>query len=100
MKKIIYAIFVSMILSACSSSESMMDKDSEYKTWVNKLINSRSKNYKRIPIDTEQQQNKFQELLYNAYKKRISKKTFIYEMKKDYPKYNKSIKWVAKQLPK
>ncbi|NKC14696.1 MAG: hypothetical protein GKR94_21670 [Gammaproteobacteria bacterium] len=56
-------------------------------------------NYRRIPLDTDQQVDDFTTLEYKAYKKEISKEEFIRELERQYPGYSESIKWNADQLP-
>jgi hypothetical protein len=92
----------SLVISACSffpDHPAFLDVD--YKKWMDKTVEKteRKADYRRIPIDTNDQVNHFYSLSYKAYKEEISKQEFIKEMERKYPGYSVSIRWIAEQLP-
>jgi len=55
--------------------------------------------YKRIPLDTKDQIEWFESLMFMAWDKRITADQFVEEGLKKYPDYRESLEFVAARLP-
>ena len=99
------------IFTGCSSQnqairEATKDaKDPEtvkaFEKWFNDTIDDvKSKpDYKRIPLDTEEEQKWFLTQLFLAWDKKITKDEFVKTGLTKYPDYKESLEYLASKLP-
>lgn len=101
MKNLLIMSITLLILALEGCVTQSASVDTGYFQYCNSIIEKvkNTPDYRRIPIDTKQQEDSFMELQYKAYKKEISREEFIRKMEREYPGYSESIKWVADQLP-
>ena len=72
-----------------------------FEKWFNQTIEDvkNNPNYKRIPLDTQQQQEWFLSELFMAWDKKITKEEFTAKVLKKYPGYENSVKFITDRLP-
>lgn len=102
-----FAIILVLMLTSCANGELAEQSnkylsDPEYSQWMNATVEKIKKtpSYRRIPIDTFEQQTDYIALSYQAYKQKISKQEFADTMNQKYPGYTDSVQWIVEQLPK
>lgn len=95
---ILFLVLGALSLPACSMPAYL---DSDYLSWLKEVSQEIEKNpdYKRIPIDTKDQQEDYLKLAHKAFNKEISTADFISEMSDRYPEHLSSIVWLSEQLP-
>lgn len=76
-------------------------EDKPFQDWLDQLISQikGSPHYKRIPIDTAEQQNEFLVLLHDAYRHRISKQDFAQRVNNQYPDHQSETSLIVSRLP-
>lgn len=76
-------------------------EDKPFYDWFNKLTSQveTDPKYKRIPIDTEAQQNEFLVWLHDAYRHRISKQEFASRVNAQYPNHDYETSFIVSRLP-
>lgn len=76
-------------------------EDKSFQDWFDQLIGQIKANpqYKRIPIETEAQQNEFLALLHDAYRHRISKQEFAQRVNSQYPNHQSETSFIVSKLP-
>lgn len=72
-----------------------------FEKWFNQTIEDvkNNPNYKRIPLDTKNQQEWFLSELFMAWDKKISKEEFTEKVLQKYPGYEDSVKFITDKLP-
>ena len=102
MKKWIVSLFLSLAVFGCTSYYHPAMDDTAYLKWLDDSweVISVNKEYRRLPIDTTEDEDLFMDKTHKAFRKEISKEQFIQEMQKSYPGHSKSIQILADQLPK
>lgn len=72
-----------------------------FEKWFYSVVDDIKKDpdYKRIPLDTQQQQEWFLAELFTAWDKKITKEQFTETVLKKYPGYEKSVAFITEKLP-
>ena len=98
MKKIFFTILLLSFLPACAQSTQEPAFNGFFQEVVEKIQNK--PDYTPIPMNTEQQSDRFIKLYSELYNGKISKTKFVAAMKADYPNkdYEPSIVWLSKQV--
>ena len=110
-KKISSAIVIGFAISvpfiqgcATQSDESRVMaavEDKQFSAWFDNLTSQIKANptYKRIPVETQAQQNEFLGWLHAAYRKQITKNELTHRINSKYPNHESEAAFIASKLP-
>lgn len=100
-----FAFSVPFIQGCASQSDetrvSAAVDDKQFMAWFDNLTSQikADPTYKRIPIETQAQQNEFLGWLHAAYRKQITKNELTHRINSKYPNHESEAAFIASKLP-
>lgn len=101
-----FALTIPLLQGCATSSPSdprvvAAETDKPFNSWLNTLLTQvkADPKYRRLPLDTEAQEEEFMVWLHNAYHHRVTKEEFSAWVNSQYPNHQYEVSFIVSRLP-